>query len=68
MDRLRGVLKAIGIWVFMILPWGRDKMLKEAFRRGHERGQYMFAQRLANLNRQQRRMAIRHLVKNFKKT
>jgi hypothetical protein len=52
----------------MILPWGRDKMLKEAFRRGHEKGQYMFAQRLANLNRQQRRMAIRHLVKNFKKT
>lgn len=68
MDRLRSIFKAIGIWVFMLLPWGRDKMLKEAWRRGFQEGQYKFAKRLAHLNRQQRRMAIRHIVKNLKKT
>jgi len=68
MGRLKALIVGLGIWLIMLLPWGRNKMLNRSHRFGFEEGQYMFAKQLAHMNREQRRAAIRHIVRNFKKT
>ena len=70
MDRLRLLGKfvhGIGIWVIMLLPWGRNRMLQKARMNGIAEGQFLLAKQLANMNREHRRAALRHIVRNFKK-
>ncbi len=67
MDRLKKILRGIGIWFFMLLPWGRNKMLQRTRISGINEGQFLLAKQLANMNRERRRAALREIVKNFKR-
>ncbi len=68
MDRLARTFATLAAWLIMLSPWGRRRLLKGARNEGIQAGQFLFAKQLANMNRDRRRLVIRHVVKTFKKT
>lgn len=62
MDRLKDWFRGLIEWLASLTPGGRTRMINRA--RGQ--GAYLFAQRLARMNREQRRLVIKGLVKELK--
>ena len=67
MGRVTRALTTLGVFLVMLSPWGRRKLLAVARNEGVQAGQFMLARQLANMNRDRRRLVIRHIVKTFKK-
>ncbi len=62
MDRLKAWLAGVWAWLISLTPGGRTRMINKA----REQGAFLFAQRLARMNREQRRLVIKGLVKELK--
>ncbi len=62
MASLKAWFRGLITWLASLTPGGRTRMINKA----REQGAYLFAQRLAAMNREQRRLVIRKLVKDLK--
>ena len=62
MDRLKSWFRGLIVWLVSLTPGGRTRMIAKA----REQGAFMFASRLARMNREQRRIVIRKMVKELK--
>jgi hypothetical protein len=62
MDRVKDWFRGLFEWLASLTPGGRTRMINKA----REQGAFLFAQRLARMNREQRRLVIKGLVKELK--
>ncbi len=62
MDRLKDWFRGLWTWLASLTPGGRNRMITRA----REQGAFLFATRLARMNREQRRLVIKGLVKELR--
>lgn len=62
MASLKAWFRGLITWLASLTPGGRTRMINKA----REQGAYLFAQRIARMNREQRRLVIKGLVKELK--
>jgi hypothetical protein len=62
MDRVKTWLIGVWSWLMTLTPGGRNRMIVKA----REQGAFIFARRLAKMNREQRRLVIKTMVKELK--
>ena len=62
MESLKSWFRGLWTWLISLTPGGRTRMINKA----REQGAFLFARRLARMNREQRRLVIKGLVKELK--